>query len=337
VLADLNPPRDTDYAKELRSALSSGRARFVECDVRRPIDAAAMGSSDVVFNLAAIHREPGHQTDEYFETNLHGAENVCAYASAAGAQRMVFTSTIAVYGDTRELTSEDSLSVPDSAYGSSKLIAEHIHRTWQSGADGRQLLIVRPGVVYGAGEGGNVTRLVRSVLRGYFVYMGNRQTHKAGGYVKELCAVIRFAMRHQSETGEDVALLNFTTAPAARVEEFVEAIQLTAGVIRKPFSVPRGVALGMSYLIDAAAQTLRIKQPIAPTRVRKLSLSTNVEAKRLQSLGYLYRFSLREAFEDWKRDVPSDFGARAVTNERSALPAETKTGSMEELSETIVE
>ena len=113
-----------------------------------------------------------------------------------------------------------------------------------------------------------MTRLVTSVLRGYFVYMGNRQTRKAGGYVKELCTVIRFAMRHQSETGEDVALLNFTTAPAARVEEFVEAIQLTGGVSRKLFSVPRGVALGMSYLIDAAAQTLRIKQPIAPTRVR---------------------------------------------------------------------
>ena len=132
VLADLNPPRDAGYAKELQNALSSGRARFVECDVRRPIDAAAMGSSDVVFNLAAIHREPGHQTDEYFETNLHGAENVCAYASAAGARRMVFTSTIAVYGDTRELTSEESLTVPNSAYGSSKLIAEHIiTRPWR--------------------------------------------------------------------------------------------------------------------------------------------------------------------------------------------------------------
>ena len=33
-----------------------------------------------VFNFAAVHRTPGHEDHEYFETNINGAENVVAFA-----------------------------------------------------------------------------------------------------------------------------------------------------------------------------------------------------------------------------------------------------------------
>ena len=44
----------------------------------------------------------------------------------------------------------------------------------------RKLLIVRPGVVFGPGEGGNVSRLIKAVIKRYFIYIGNRKTRKAG-------------------------------------------------------------------------------------------------------------------------------------------------------------
>ena len=224
VLVDLNPPRAEPWTAYLQQELEAGRAEFVRWDVRQPIPESLLPKADLIFNLAAVHREPGHQAHEYFETNLKGAENVCAWAAATGCDRIVFTSSIAPYGPSEEMKDEASLPVPDSPYGSSKLAAEKMHIAWQAGRDCRKLLMLRPGVVFGPGEEGNVTRLVRSVVKGYFVYMGNRQTRKAGGYVKELSRVIRFGLEHQDASGDRMTLLNFSLDPPPALEDYVAAI-----------------------------------------------------------------------------------------------------------------
>jgi nucleoside-diphosphate-sugar epimerase len=307
VLVDVNYPRNESYAEGVQKALSTGRAIFIRHDVRNPIDATKIGPAEIVLNLAAVHREPGHRPNEYFETNIYGAENICAFASAIEARLIVFTSSISVYGPTEKPKTEESLTVPETPYGSSKLVAETIHRAWQTAAPGRRLLILRPGVVFGPGEKGNVTRLVRSLVKRYFIYMGNRTTLKAGGYVKELCEVIRFGIDHQIKCGESVTLLNFSTFPTTSMQDFVNTIRVVANIKHEPVSLPRTLLLASAYLIDATAKVLSIKQPISPTRVRKLFCSTNIEARRLQALGYKYRYTLSEAFEDWKRDMPDDF------------------------------
>jgi len=166
---------------------------------------------------------------------------------------------------------------------------------------------MRPGVVFGPGEGGNVTRLVRSLVKGYFVYMGNRNTIKAGGYVKELCLVMLFAMSYLQEHQQNYLLLNFSFSPTPKLEDFVGAVQKITGLKRTPLSVPRSLLLGISYPISTLASVCGIKTPISPVRVRKLFRSTNVYPMRLEELGYRFRFTLEEAFDDWKKDLPEDF------------------------------
>lgn len=307
VLADLSPPSRENYKASLQDALASGRARYVNCDVRHPLPLNALPHADMIFNLAAVHREPGHLPAEYFQTNIPGAEHVCAYAVAVGCKTIVFTSSISPYGPTESKRDEDSVLKPETPYGGSKLVAEKIHLAWRATGPDRKLLIVRPGVVFGPGEGGNVTHLIRSLVRGYFLYMGNRTTRKAGGYVKELCRVISFGLEHQDRTGEAVTLLNFSVDPPPTIEDFVEVISDIANIRRKPLSVPRGLLLGASYPIDAVARLFGIQQPISPVRVRKMYRSTNIEPKRLRELGYVYHYSLEQAFADWKRDSPEDF------------------------------
>ena len=224
VLADLNPPGKESYMGTLQDALASGRVRYLNCDVRQPLPLGVLPHADMIFNLAAVYREPGHRAAEYYETNLPGAEHVCGYAAAVGCTRIVFTSSISPYGPAESRKDEDSIPVPESPYGTSKLVAEKIHLAWQTAGADRRLLIIRPGVVFGAGESNNVKRLVRSLIRGYFLYMGNRTTRKAGGYVKELCRVISFGLEHQNRTGEAVTLLNFSMDPPPAIEDFVEAI-----------------------------------------------------------------------------------------------------------------
>ena len=94
---------------------------------------------DVIFNFAAVHRTPGHEDHEYFETNIRGAENVVAFAEKWNIKKIVFTSSIAPYGAAEELKKETTLPTPNTAYGISKLVAEKIHEKWQNGGSVPQI------------------------------------------------------------------------------------------------------------------------------------------------------------------------------------------------------
>lgn len=307
-LVDVAPPRKATYARHLQHGLANSRVHFVEWDVRNPIpDNLIPSSVDLTFNFAAVHREPGHQPIEYYQTNLRGAENVCTWTSSMNCSRMVFTSSISPYGPCDERKDEESLPAPETPYGGSKLVAEKIHLIWQSKSPDRRLLILRPGVVFGPGENGNVTRLVRSLIKGYFVYVGNKDTRKAGLYIRELARVMQFGIEHQERTGEAVTLFNAGMCPTPRLEDFVNAIREVAELKRTPLAVPRRLLLGVSYPVDAVSRVFGIKQPVSPVRIRKLYRSTHVEPTRLRQLGYHWEYSLEGAFRDWKAENPDDF------------------------------
>lgn len=300
VIVDIKPPT---------IRWTSDRVTYVDHDVRRPID-AALGSvrPSLIVNLAAVHREPGHEPYEYFETNLLGADHVCEYAEAAGCETIAFTSSIAVYGPTEDEKTEESIPVPTSPYGASKLVAERTHLAWQrADRQRRRLLIVRPGVVFGPGENGNVTRLVRAVTRGYFAYCGNHKVRKAGGYVKELCHAIGWALDKQRREQTETFTFNFTMDPTPTLDQFVAAIADVSGARRPLLSLPYTPVLVAAHVANALATAARIKQPFHPTRARKLIRSNNIAAVALRQHVYPRQFSLHTALRDWRQSAPSEW------------------------------
>jgi nucleoside-diphosphate-sugar epimerase len=315
-LADIRPLRNENHVKPLLRWMESvdgalPRVLYIPCDVRLPLDAIPLPQqADLIINLAAVHREPGHEPNEYYETNLPGAEHICAYATHAGCFRVVFTSSISPYGSSDAARNEDSLPIPETAYGGSKLVAEKIHTAWQHANPDRRLIVLRPGVVFGPGEHANVARLVRSLNRGYFVYMGNRSTRKAGIYVKELCHVLQFALEHQDKTGAPVLLWNVSMDPPPTLEDFVNAICATMKHRHPRWSVPRNLLVAASYPIAGIAQLFGIHTSVNPVRMRKLSQSTYIEPLRLREAGYRFQYTLEQAMTDWKWDAPEDFQVR---------------------------
>lgn len=284
--------------------------RIVEVngDVRQPITWLPDEPVGLIANFAAVHREPGHEDFEYYETNLLGAENVCAWAEQVNCKEIIFTSSISPYGPSEQQKDERSLPVPVTAYGGSKLVAEKIHQAWLA-ADKtqRHLVIVRPGVVFGPGEGGNVSRLVTAVLRRYFFYMGNRDTRKAGTYVKELCTAMWWVLQRQKEQGSHFSLFNMSMNPGPSIQEYVEAVCKVAGVRRTVPGIPYPLLLTAAYVIDLIARPLAIKHPFSPVRIRKLVRSNNIHPGFLAEQGYPYRYSLESALADWKMDCPEEW------------------------------
>jgi nucleoside-diphosphate-sugar epimerase len=297
-------------ASDFRQTLLGGDDRivFVEGDVRQVISWIPDEPINLVANFAAVHREPGHEDFEYYQTNLLGAENVCAFAERVSCERMIFTSSISPYGPSEEEKDETSLPVPSTAYGGSKLAAEKIHQIWQAKDSARRrLVIARPGVVFGPGEGGNVSRLIKAVLGRYFFYMGNRDTRKAGTYVKELCNAMLWVLENQDKHHEQVSLFNMSMNPGPSIQEYVDTICNVAGVRRFVPGVPYKLLLVVSYCIDLFAKPLGIQHPFSPVRIRKLVRSNNILPRYLEAKGYPYQYTLRSAFDDWKKDCPEEW------------------------------
>lgn len=311
LLADLRPVSNDRFSFLLKDGLETGAIKYLRCDVRLPIEeqlaSEVIEDLYLIANFAAVHREPGHEHYEYYDTNLKGANNICAWARRMGCMNIIFTSSIAPYGLNEKEISEADIPKPVSAYGGSKLVAEKIHETWQAEDNARRLTIVRPGVVFGAGEGGNVSRLIKATLKGYFFYMGNRNTRKAGVYVRELVHAMTWVHNLTSLPSQRSILFNMTMSPSPSVEDYVETILKVAGVKKKIWSIPFSVLYPISFCLEGAARVVGKSQPISPVRLRKLIRSNYIKPNFLEQSEYQYIYTLESALAEWRKNAPHEW------------------------------
>ena len=209
----------------------------------------------------------------------------------------MFTSSIAPYGASEELKNEETLPMPNTPYGISKLVAEEIHCVWQARDPQRELTIVRPGIVYGKGEHGNMTRLYKGQKKHYFFYAGRKDTIKACIYVKELVRFFKDRVLDHSFPG--VGLYNCTYEPAYTIEEICTAMQAATEMHRHIPLIPGKLLLFAAAVLGPIGCK---KVGIHPARVKKLMVSTNVSGKKMAATGYSFHYTLEESFRDWFED-----------------------------------
>lgn len=291
VLADIRVPSGT---------LPEG-IEFAYCDVRNDV-ASQIGPvlADSMFNFAAIHREPGHEFREYFDTNVPGARNVCAYAEQVGCQRILFTSSIAVYGEITGPTDEAVSAYPDTGYGISKLCAELIHEGWQAADAARSLVIVRPGVVYGPGDPGNILRMIRAIQKGIFVMPGDGSVRKSYAYIYGLLESMEFMMSRS----EPYLCYNYVERETACLADLAGYVASELGIRRPRLRIPTQALVGIAKIAQILS---RGKSPIHPVRVRKASQSTHIVPRELVRLGFDFRYAFAESLKHWKSIAPDDF------------------------------
>ncbi len=176
-------------------------------------------------------------------------------------------------------------------------MAEKLHTIWQAKDANRELTLVRPGIVYGKGEHGNMTRLYKGMRGRYFAYTGRKDTIKACIYVKELCLFMKHRMIDRRFVGVDT--FNCTFEPAYTIEQICHAMQHATGMQRHIPLIP-------SWLLMTAARILGPiggrKVGLHPARVKKLMISTNICGKKLATCGYTFHYTLEQSFHDWYND-----------------------------------
>lgn len=263
------------------------------CDIREPeaLDSILRGAGAVI-NLAAEHRDDVHPVSRYQETNVDGSGNVCAAAVRAGISKIIFTSSVAVYGFHPQPVDESGTCAPFNPYGQTKLAAEGVYLAWAREDGSRALVIVRPTVVFGEGNRGNVYNLLHQIANDRFLMVGSGANVKSLAYVGNVAAFLAYALSF----GAGTHLFNYVDGPDMDTRTLVmkmrESLNKGNSKLRR---VPKSVALAGGHLLDGIGRITGRRFPISAIRVRKFCECTQFRADALRQSGFEAPYSLDDA------------------------------------------
>ena len=260
-------------------------------EVGSPAFGEAVPPSTAIVNLAAEHRDDVRPTSRYEEVNVGGARAVCAVANRNDVRLIVFSSSVAVYGDVAEDADERAVPTPVSPYGRSKLAAEQVYRQWQAeDATKRTLAVVRPAAVFGECGRGNVNLLLSQVAASRFVMVGDGRNVKSLAYVENVAAFIEFALSFTP----GVHVYNYVDKPDLAVHELIAFVRSEAGkTTRTPVRVPVAAAYLAGGLFDVARYLTGRSFSISAQRVRKFRASSQFATSAAET-GFVPPVSLRD-------------------------------------------
>ena len=299
---DINPLKG--FEKEVKEAIVT----YISADVRRRLPSLEIdldGKKSWIFNMAAIHREPGHEFKEYFDTNIPGAKHVNLMADELNISNVFFTSSIAPYGKSIEQRTEQSTLYPETAYGISKALAEEIHQKWLNrDILNRRLVIVRPSVIYGPKDPGNVYRMIKSLKKGTFILPNGGQVIKAYGYVYGLVDSILFTIQKEKEP---LIVYNYAENPLVNLKEMTQIVKKELDFKKLTLSIPVNLLVVIARLVQIVFKVLGKKSDIHPVRVRKAGFPTNIHPEYLINSGFSFKYGFEKSLKHWKSVSPEDF------------------------------
>jgi nucleoside-diphosphate-sugar epimerase len=260
----------------------------------------AISGVDVVVHLAALLHLPDPPLDlrgEYARVNVEGTRAVVAAAQEAEVARVVFFSTIAVYGDTgRRVLDEDGPVHPRTLYAATKAEAERIVLEGRR-RDGAPLgVVLRPGSVYGARVKGNYRRLVEALARRRFVPVGDGLNRRAMVYDRDVASATVLAAAHPAAAGR---VYNVSDGEEHTLAAIIEAICSALGRHPPRWHLPLRPARAGVGLVEDAARLLQARAPVTRATLDKYTEDKVVDSRRIRrELGFVPRYDLRAGWRE---------------------------------------
>lgn len=253
--------------------------------------ASLLKGTDVVVLLAAEHRDDVTPTSLYYDVNVGGMKNTLEAMEANGIKRIVFTSSVAVYGLNKKNPNEMHLADPFNHYGKSKWQAEEVLQNWYKIHPDWNINILRPTVIFGERNRGNVYNLLKQISSGKFLMVGDGNNKKSMAYVGNIVAFIRYLIESKT-VGYDA--YNYIDKPDFTMNELVvhvgKVLKKHIPAIHFPFW------LGMigGYCFDVLAFVTRKKMTVSSVRVKKFCATTQFDATKAQATGFKAPYTLGE-------------------------------------------
>ncbi len=237
---------------------------------------AACAGCDVIYHLAAAHRDNISPVDEYYEVNGVGTQNVTKAAEVNGIKKIIFTSTVAVYAMNSNYADETHSPDPFNDYGRSKLEAEQHVKTWIEKSSDNSAVIVRPVVVFGENNRGNVYNLIKQIVSGKFFMIGSGQNKKSMAYVGNVAAFLKTRLVVDSK----FEVYNYSDKPDLMTQELLDVIYHGLRKKRSSLNIPYFIGLLAGYGFDVLTLITRKTFPISSIRIKKFCADTTVNADK---------------------------------------------------------
>jgi nucleoside-diphosphate-sugar epimerase len=226
---------------------ASDSPNYVPADVSGDLKCLdALKNIETIVHAAGLaHQFRGASREDFWRVNVGGTENVAKLARRLNVKNFILISSVAVYGraafENRRFE-EEAACRPLGVYAESKLEAERAAREILDGDV--NFTILRPSTIVGEGDRGNVQRLIKTIERGRFFWLGSGENLKSLVYkddVARACA----AVLDEEHAGERVFNV---TAPAVKMREIVGTIEENLGKSVPAFSIPpKPLRVGLKF------------------------------------------------------------------------------------------
>lgn len=248
---------------------------------------------NIWINLAAVHRddEPKHLYDL---VNVEGAKNLCKAANNFGIQKIIFTSSVAIYGFAPEGTDEKGEPNYFNDYGRTKYLAEKIYLDWfAEDKKNRMLTIIRPTVIFGEGNRGNVFNLLNQIATNRFIMIGSGKNIKSMAYVKNVAAFIKHCIYFKNK----LHIYNYIDKPDMNMNKLVtKTREILFTKKNVGIRLPSLLGFLIGKVADLVSALAKVRLPISSIRVEKFMKTTSFNSS-VDETGFEPPYSLEDALE----------------------------------------
>lgn len=260
---------------------------------------ATDGVQAIVHLAALLHQfapPSAALNDRYRDVNVIGTRNIVEAALAASVERIVYLSTIAVYGPTNgAVADEDTRPSPDTPYGRTKLDAE----AFVLGArrEGVPIgVVLRSAAVYGPRIKGNYRTLAEAVLHGRYLRIGRGDNRRTLIHEQDLARAIALAADHPDAGG---AIFNVSDGQPHRLAAIVGAMYHATGRTPPRLRIPVPGARILAVAGDVLSRVSGRRMPITSDALNKYLEDVAIEATRIQRvLGFVPAIDLETGWRN---------------------------------------
>lgn len=250
-----------------------------------------LAGADVVILLAAQHRDDVSPVSLYYDTNVGGMEKTLKAMEKNGCKRIVFFSSVAVYGLNKVNPAENHPADPFNHYGKSKWQAEQVLQQWHKSHPDWNVNIIRPTVIFGERNRGNVYNLLKQISSGKFLMVGKGTNKKSMAYVGNIVAFVKY-MIDQCTEGYNV--FNYIDKPDFNMNQLVEHVEKVLNKNIPSTHFPYWMGMLGGYCFDVLAKVTGKKLAISSVRVKKFCATTEFDATKAHSCGFVAPYTLGE-------------------------------------------
>jgi GlcNAc-P-P-Und epimerase len=250
-------------------------------DIRKKEDLIFSKEVNTVILLAAEHRDDVTPISLYYDVNVEGTRNVLKAMDIAGVRNLIFTSSVAVYGLNKINPDENHAKDPFNNYGKSKWEAELVIKEWfENDPINKSVTILRPTVIFGERNRGNVYNLLKQITSRKFIMIGKGENKKSMAYVRNIVALIKDKLE-KKELGFSV--FNYADKPDFSMNELTLMIEKKMNIKNHKLRIPFWLGMLVGYGFDLISLLSKKKLLISSVRIKKFCSTTQFDASKINN------------------------------------------------------